>query len=98
MILILWRPHSFPPQQIALRHATTPSGHSKLCVRSLQVCAPKWKVEQLENELHQLKEKTKRRKKAEAEEGLLLARSARQEEELQDREARSPYSARPHRA
>jgi len=64
----------------------------------LQACAPKWKVEQLEKELQQLKEKAVRRGKAEAEQGLLLARSARQEEELQDREARSPSPTRPHRA
>jgi len=45
-----------------------------------------------------LKEKAARREKAEAEQALLLARSVRQEEELQDREARSPSPTRPHRA
>ena len=56
----------------------------------MQARAPKWKVDQLEKELQQLKDRAVRREKAEAEEGLILARTARQEEELQEREARAP--------
>ena len=56
----------------------------------VQAHAPKWKVERLDKELEQLKEKDVRREKAEAKEGRLLARRVRQEKYLQVKEVRTP--------